>query len=320
MSTASLQSLGYLPVATATLSPATTLDCDLFIQHPGRTFAELYQGRNHPLLDHHLNSLREDGVDHLYIRLQDAEVYRAYLCEHVLGDSAVSPTIRMKALREVTRVAFQDALLASDCTRMVSVASGFGLDLVGMLADQMSAFPEVYKTLEHDYYTFTHACNVSVYATMMAIRLDICDSVELAELATGALLHDIGKRHIPTHILQKTDKLSDAEWLVIREHPVAGFRELQSRGDLNWGQLMMVYQHHERLDGSGYPAGLLGSEIHPWAQICTVADVFDAMSCRRPYRRALPMIEVCDHLTKNAGLRYHAAAVECWIDQLHALA
>src|SRR5687768_10255878 len=126
MSNASLQSLGYLPVATATLSPATTLACDLFIQHPGRKFAELYQGKNHPFLEHHLEGLRQSGVDHLYVRLQDAEAYREYLCQHVLGDATISATIRMNALREVTRVAFQDAMLASDCTRMVSVASGFG--------------------------------------------------------------------------------------------------------------------------------------------------------------------------------------------------
>jgi HD-GYP domain-containing protein (c-di-GMP phosphodiesterase class II) len=318
MSTPSLQSQGYLPVATATLSPATVVDCELFIQHPGRKFAELYKGRNYPLRDQDLDSLRQEGVDHLYIRLQDSEAYRAYLCEHVLCDSTVSKATRMRALRDVTRVAFHDAFLASDCNNLVQVASDFGHDLATVLADQAPAFPELFKTLEHDYYTFTHACNVSTYCAMLAIRLELCSRAEVAELATGALLHDIGKRHIPPHVLQKAGKLTDAEWELVQAHPITGFRELQARGDMSWGQLMMVYQHHERLDGSGYPAGLLADEIHPWAQICAVADVFDAMSCARPYRRAVPMNQICEHFTKHVGARYHAGAVECLTAQLLA--
>ena len=78
---------------------------------------------------------------------------------------------------------------------------------------------------------------------------------ELAPVATGALLHDIGKRHVPFAVLNKPAKPTEEEWVVIRKHPTDGYHELCNRPDLIWGQLMMVYQHHERLDGSGYPAG-----------------------------------------------------------------
>jgi HD-GYP domain-containing protein (c-di-GMP phosphodiesterase class II) len=316
MSTASLQSLGYLPVATGALCPVSVLNCDLYIQRPGCPYAELYCGKTCPLDEEHINQLRQDGVDHLYIRLEDADAYRDYLCQHVLHAATVPQPLRLKALREVTRVAFEDALLANDCAKTVEVAKSFGQDLTGMLADQTPAFDELFKTLEHDFYTFTHVCNVSTYCTIIAIRMSACDSAELPDLAAGALLHDIGKRHIPAQILNKTGKLTDEEWELIREHPGSGFRELAARGDLSWGQLMMVYQHHERLDGSGYPAGVLGDEIHPWARICAVADVFDAMSCRRPYRKALPIVEVCDYLTKHPGLRFDAEVVDCWISHV----
>ena len=73
---------------------------------------------------------------------------------------------------------------------------------------------------------------------------------------------------------------------------------------------MMVYQHHERLDGSGYPAGITGEEMHPWARICAVADVFDALTCQRPYRRAVPLSEACDYLQKHAGKWFDAEAVD----------
>src|SRR5262245_30488836 len=121
MATVSLQSRGYLPVATASLCPASVLDCDLFIQRPGCPYAELYRGSTYPLVAGDIEQLRSDGVDHLYIRAEDADSYRDYLCKHVLHDKTIAPTVRMQALREVTRVAFQDALTASDSDRMVSV-------------------------------------------------------------------------------------------------------------------------------------------------------------------------------------------------------
>src|SRR5439155_7901724 len=104
MPPSSLDSLGYLPVATAGLCSASVLDCDLFIQRPGRSFAELYRGRNYPLRDDDLARLRADGVDHLHIRVQDADAYRAYLCEHVLHRRDVPVEVRIKALRTITRV------------------------------------------------------------------------------------------------------------------------------------------------------------------------------------------------------------------------
>src|SRR5206468_2889703 len=106
----SLQSLGYLPVSTATLYIATVLDFDLYVQHAGRGFAELYRERRYPLTPDDLKRLHAGGVDHLYIRLQDKEAYGQYLRKHVLGDSGVPFSTRMRALREVTRVAFEDAL------------------------------------------------------------------------------------------------------------------------------------------------------------------------------------------------------------------
>ncbi len=319
MATASLQSCGYLPVATASLTPSSVLNCDLYIQRPGRSFAELYRGSTYPLDAADIQQLRGDGIDHLYIRAQDAERYRKYLCEYVLHDQSVPAAARVRALREVTRVAFQDALSANESDKYVAVASQFGGDLASVVAERSVQFRELFATLEHDYYTFTHVCNVTVYCTMLAHSLGVTDPVELGEVAAGALLHDIGKRHVPAHVLNKTDKLTDLEWELIREHPAAGFREVATRADLTWAQLMMIYQHHERLDGSGYPTGVGAQEINAWAKICAVADVFDALTCHRPYRRALPAKEVCEYLTKHSGTWFDPDVVKCWIGHVQSV-
>jgi HD-GYP domain-containing protein (c-di-GMP phosphodiesterase class II) len=217
----------------------------------------------------------------------------------------------MRALKEVTRVAFDDALRRNNSEKMVAVAGDFGRDLAGMLADQTPVFHELFKTLDHDYYTFTHACNVSTYSALIAVGLGNVDAIDVAQIAAGGILHDIGKRHVPVHILNKSRGLTDDEWALIRQHPVTGYKELAGRGDLTEGQLMMVYQHHERLDGSGYPDSIRGDKIHPWAKICAVADVFDALSCRRPYRGAVPLSTVNTYLRRFAGVQFDAEVVHC---------
>jgi HD-GYP domain-containing protein (c-di-GMP phosphodiesterase class II) len=199
---------------------------------------------------------------------------------------------------------------------MVTVATQFGSDLTSVVEERSIVFHELYSTLEHDYYTFTHVCNVSVYCTMLASQLGGFHSAALREVAAGALLHDVGKRAIPPHVLNKAGKLTDEEWSLIREHPSIGFREMSTRPDVTWGQLMMVYQHHERMDGSGYPAGITGDEIHLWAKICAVADVFDALTCHRPYRRPMPTRDVCEYLTKYRGIWFDADLVECWVNHV----
>jgi HD-GYP domain-containing protein (c-di-GMP phosphodiesterase class II) len=305
------QSLGFLPVSTGTFSAAAVLDFNLYIHLPGRP-PELYRERCYPLTAEDLERLRRTSVSQLYIRLDDAERFRRYLHDHVLHGIGVPTPMRFQALRDLTRAAFEDALRVGNCDSMVLLAAGFGQDLTAMLADQTPALEELFKTLDHDYYTFTHACNVSTYCAVIALRLEQFDAIEVAEIAAGGLLHDIGKRHISPQILNKNGKLTEHEWALMKQHPVTGYRELAQRPDLNQGQLMMVYQHHERLDGSGYPTGVKGDEIHPWAKICAVADVFDAMTCQRAYRRAIRISEVYSHLRQFAGKRFDADIVECW--------
>ena len=315
----SLQSLGYLPVATAGLTPDSILSCDLFIQRPGRGFAELYRGQSYPLKAEDLSHLRESGTSHLYIRLADADAYRAYLCENVLHQPQIPLAVRMNALREVTRVAFEDAFTAGDSALLVDVAANFGRELADMVAQQSPAFGELVKTLEHDYYTFTHVCNVSVYCVMLARGLGMSHAGELAQLCAAGLLHDIGKRFIPQQVLNKPGKLTDEEWALIMEHPTTGFKELSTRDDLTWAQLMVVYQHHERLDGTGYPTGASTDEIHKWAQICSVVDVYDAMTCHRPYRRAAGSKAACEHLKQQSGKWFNAEAVAWWTQQVESI-
>ena len=136
-----------------------------------------------------------------------------------------------------------------------------------------------------DPYTAGHQRRVALLADAIATEL-AWDEQRIEALHTAALLHDLGKIVIPAEILAKPGRLSENEMNLIRQHPVAGAETVASI-DFEGAITEMVRQHHERLDGSGYPAGLKDGEILPEARILAVADVVEAMSSHRPYRPAL---------------------------------
>ncbi|MBZ0257043.1 HD domain-containing protein, partial [bacterium] len=104
-------------------------------------------------------------------------------------------------------------------------------------------------------------------------------------------LHDIGKTEIPYRILSKPGRLTDEEMEIMREHPLRGLRILKEAGELSEECSVIVSQHHERNDGSGYPYGLTGNQIHEYGKICAIADVFDALTMERSYKKPLTTFE-----------------------------
>ena len=170
---------------------------------------------------------------------------------------------------------------------------------------------QLFSLMVHDYCTYTHANNVSSYCVLIAWELGIRSQNELWAIASGGLLHDIGKRHLSVPLLNKVRRLTQKETADIRRHPQLGFQDLCRSKDVSFRQFMMVYQHHERLNGSGYPVQLGGHEIDPWAKICAVADVFDAMTATRSYQRGKSEEETLEYLEKNAGSNFDGDAVRC---------
>ena len=199
-----------------------------------------------------------------------------------------------------------------DCGPYVAVAEKLGRELTTLLAGNNVLPRDLYRLARHDFNTFTHITNVASYGVILADRLSLCSDAEFESLAKAAILHDIGKRFIPASILSKPSKLSPEERAIIETHPQQGYEELCSRNDMTHEQLMMVYQHHERFDGTGYPVGSQGDEIHPWARMLAIVDVFDAMTGVRPYRRPCTAQEAMDYISKNAGTHFDPEMVTCW--------
>ncbi len=167
--------------------------------------------------------------------------------------------------------------------------------IVHEMLDYMGSDPglleSLVKGLSTDSELCHHSVNVSVYTVAMAGRLGITDETHLEQLATGAFLHDIGKSSVPEEILKKPDALNPSEWVVIRRHPHTGRALVAETGDFATIVLDCIEHHGERVNGSGYPDGLLGDDIPEAARIVAVADAFDALTVDKPWRPRFGLFE-----------------------------
>lgn len=161
-----------------------------------------------------------------------------------------------------------------------------------------------------DPYTAGHSRGVTDLAISIAKRMGL-DEEGIRGLEVCGLLHDVGKVVISSGILNKPGKLSRNEFGIIKQHPRTAYDALH-RIPYPWPVAQIVGQHHERLDGSGYPQGLKGDEIHPWARILAVADVIDAMITHRPYRPALRKQDVLKELSRGYAGIYDPSVVDAW--------
>lgn len=161
---------------------------------------------------------------------------------------------------------------------------------------------------QRDPYTAGHQRRVGELAVAIAEDMGI-SSGQVMGIHMASIVHDIGKIHVPVEILSKPSALSDAEFEIIKTHPKAGWEVLKNI-DFPWPVAEMVYQHHERLDGSGYPRGLKGDDILLGTRILMVADVVDAMAAHRPYRPAMGILAALQEIMARRGTLFDAQVVD----------
>lgn len=306
---------GFMPVQVDALKRLKQTTADLFIQYEANKEPVLYYRAGCALEAGQASRLSESGVRQLYVRTDQFHRFAANLWETIVSQSEreeVPPAERYAALQLAVAVEIEHAARLIDCGPYVAVAEKLGRELTTLLAGSSVLPRDLYRLARHDFNTFTHVTNVASYGVILADRLGLCDNNKFESLATAAILHDIGKRFIPASILSKPAKLDPEERAIIETHPQRGYEELCGRDDMTEEQLMMVYQHHERFDGKGYPVGFQGEEIHPWARMLAVVDVFDAMTGIRPYRRPCSAQDAMDYICKNAGTHFDPEMVACW--------
>lgn len=173
-------------------------------------------------------------------------------------------------------------------------------NIAGKLIDELLSNKNVMINLSDikslDGYTFEHSVNVCILSVILGIGMGL-NMNRIKDLGIGAFLHDIGKVHVPVEILKKPARLVPEEFEIIKKHTHYGFEILKKSDNISSISAIIAFGHHERLDGSGYPMNLKGDSIHQFTRIVSVADVYDAMTSNRAYRKRMQPHEALEYLT-----------------------
>ena len=166
-----------------------------------------------------------------------------------------------------------------------------------------------------DDYTYYHSVNVAVLSLVMGVALQF-DKKQLQNLCLGALLHDLGKVFVPKNILDKSGKLSDEEFEEIKKHPEKGYNYIEKSFHFSDSVITAIMDHHERYDGTGYPQGRNFKNTSIYAKIIAIADVYDALTSDRPYRKAMLPSEAIELVMGSAGTHFEPELVKTFLKKI----
>ncbi len=230
-----------------------------------------------------------NGVKTIYVTDSDYDAYQEYIENNlsaIIHDEDIGPQEKSKIVysssKYLMKKLFEDPRIDNIVRTKKTVDH-----LVDIVLSDSKTTQQLIRITEFDYSTYTHSINVGIIS--LAFAKDLLNNIsedEFHDLGTGFFLHDIGKAAIPLEIINKSDPLSSSDWMVMKTHPQKGYEILKESGFLNMEAASIVLQHHERIDGSGYPKGLKGGEISFFGKICSIVDSFDALTTNRCYQKA----------------------------------
>ena len=252
-----------------------------------------------------INKLIKAGIKEINIKVVEPQEEKEEVSEETLQEnpervSILSPELqevladrKMKAEEKAKRVhqesiIMMNRLMDKPTAENIQEAKKGVAEIVDLILTNDSTNEYLLNITTHDYSTYVHSVNVGVLAISVAKRLYANSTGhDMHELGAAFFLHDLGKVNVDLNIINKPAALNEEELSKMRKHPEYGYEILTRTHQLTEECRTIVLQHHERNDGSGYPMGIEGDEIHPYGRICSLADVFDALNSDRPYRRGL---------------------------------
>ncbi|WP_170161507.1 HD-GYP domain-containing protein [Desulfosoma caldarium] len=287
------EELGYEAFPIKFLVPDFMVPCNLYIPVMAKgeklpTFVKVLE-RGQSYSEAWRKALKEQRVHELYVEAHEVAELDGYFHE----------ILRAYAEDEATPIA-QKALVLHHYGEFIArrlfgeVNDGTFVKKAGQWADAVVRYlrsnrlraGHIYRRFMKNYEMFTHSVQVSMLAMAFCWHMNWRHE-DVVRLGSAGLYHDIGKVWVDSRILLKPDSLTREEFAHIRRHPESAYAHLASMGWMNADQLATVRQHHEAMDGTGYPLGLKGSEIHPFARVLHICDCFDALTTHRPYKKAV---------------------------------
>jgi HD-GYP domain-containing protein (c-di-GMP phosphodiesterase class II) len=260
------------------------------------------------LTDRMINRLIELNIPFVYIK--DART------GEIIPGTSISEELRFEAINTIEKTFYEiqhnDSIkrtftLEKASRRFAGIIRNIMNEIRGK-TELLTLLADVYS---HDNYIFSHSLNVTLYTLAIGMELKLPPK-QLETLGLGAILHDVGKMRVPVEILLKPGRLTEEEFEEMKKHSELGFQLIRNVDTIPLLVAHCAFQHHERLDGSGYPRGLYEEDIHYYGKIIAVADVFDAVTSHRIYRKAMLPHEGLEILYAGSGNQFDSKIVEAF--------
>lgn len=225
--------------------------------------------------------------------------------QEAIYNKNIPPAQKARAIHQHSIVMIQ-RIMENPSTESIKEAKKWIFEIVDTILADDKTNQELLTLTSHDYSTYVHSVNVGVLAISLSKTLfKGSNAHDMHELGAGFFLHDLGKARININIINKPAVLTDPEILEMRRHPQYGYEILTRTHQLSEECKKIVLQHHERDNGRGYPRRLKGEEIHLYGRICSLADVYDALSSQRPYRQGLRPYEALNVMKEEMLEHFH---------------
>lgn len=276
----------YRAIPTSSLLENSLPPFDIYVKYKNEYV--LFVKKNHHIDAKMIEKIESNGIEILYIDRAFEESYKKYANEQIDDiESSEEKILKSSKILYNSAKSVMNRLFESSLSReSIEEAKDVAKSLLKQITSDRRAFLTLMKVSSYDYYTYTHSINVCIYSLGLANSLKLSTD-DLKNLAQGALLHDIGKSRIDSKIINKDGKLTEEEFGIIKSHPNLGRELMVEKGECDMVVLDIISQHHEKLDGSGYPNSLDRSKLRYLSQIVTIADIFDALTTKRSYKEAM---------------------------------
>lgn len=297
----------FLKIRLSSIHPSTTLTFSIYVLINGHFTLYLRLGDKISLEKLQAIDAKTHN-DLFFVQSTDWGAYKAFVQEQI-NSTTIAPLEKAQILRASSMAIVEELFENPD----VNVALNSSRPTIENFVSFMEAEPEAMSHLiglsGHDFYTYNHSLDVSIYALGLGKALGM-NSKELEELGLGSLFHDIGKRNVHLDILCKKGALSKDEWSIMQQHPQYGYVILNANPNITDAMKAACFEHHESFQGNGYPQQLQAHEIHPHARIVAITDTYDALTTQRSYNVPMMPLDALEMMKEKIHGRYDPDMLE----------
>jgi putative nucleotidyltransferase with HDIG domain len=276
----------FFPVTLSSLKTDTIIGCDIYllVADNGRSKYVLYCKGDAAFENEKKKLLVKKNINRLFVCREDHKKYSEYLeanLQDILSDEEIQPEEKAQIVYGTATTMLND-VFNEPVHKNIVRSQTFAYNMIDYILRDTRAAYNLLKITSHDYYTYTHSVNVATIGSLFARNIGLNEK-DMKSFCTGMLLHDLGKTKISPSIINKKGPLTEEEFEKIKMHPEMGARLLKESGNDFKDEYVVILQHHENCDGSGYPYGLKKDEIHYVARLVHIIDIYDALTTRRSY-------------------------------------